>query len=286
MLAYYESRLRNNETKIWTGKYQSLSNLPHWHHDCEILSVQHGSAEVYIDSKRYLMKEGDSAFIDSGDVHFIHAEAQSKIAFIIYDFKITEKITSKEKLVSPVVESEGFEKLYDEITTEIRLKRPFYDIMLRQLLTAAMIRIFRAHPTEKKSAQAASAQRYKELLAEIDEKYAFYTYEEAAAFTGFCQPYFSKYFKMMSGMTFNQYIRGVRVEKAVEMLRNDPRTPITEISARCGFDTIRNFNRVFKAITGHTPKNLPDDVDFSYSYQPKSAEGFDPTQKESILLDD
>lgn len=287
MLAHYETRIHNNETKIWTGRYKSLSNLPHWHHDCEIINVECGSAEVFIDGKRYSMKQGESAFIDSGDIHFIHAEPQSILSFITYDFKITERITNKEKLVSPIVTNESFGKLYENITNEIKLKRPFYDLMLKQILISEIISIFRENPTETKSPSITeTSQRYKELLAEIDEKYAFFTYKDAASFVGFCQPYFSTYFKTMSGMTFTQYINRVRVEKAVEILRHEPDLPITEISNRCGFDTIRNFNRVFKSITGYTPKELPADISFSDFQQSKVTDGFNPTQKESILLND
>ncbi len=287
MLAHYEARFHNNETKIWTGRYQSLSNLPHWHHDCEIINVECGSAEIFVDGKRYSLMQGEGAFIDSGLIHFIHAEEKSMLSFIIYDFKITERITDKEKLVSPIITAESFGKLYENIIAEIKLKRPFYDLMLKQILVSEIIRIFRENPTEAKSAKSGEmSQRYKELLTEIDEKFAFYTYKDAASFVGFCQPYFSAYFKTMSGMTFTQYLNRVRVEKAVELLRREPDLQITEISNRCGFDTIRNFNRVFKSITGYTPKELPADISISDFQQSKVTDGFDPTQKESILLSD
>lgn len=287
MLAHYEARNHNDETKIWAGRYQGLTNIPHWHYDCEIFSVEQGSAEVYIDGKRYFMNEGDSAFIDSGIIHFIRSVPQSKLSFIIYDFKITEKVTEKLKLVSPIITNENFGKLYESITAEIKLKKPFYDIVLRQLLISEIVKIFRESPTMPKSADPAeTAQRYKELLAVIDEKYAFFTYEEAAAFIGFCPPYFSKYFKTMSGMTFTQYINRVRVEKAVEILRSEPDVSMTNVAVRCGFDTIRNFNRVFKSITGYTPKTLPADIDFFEFKQSKATTSFNPTQKESILLKD
>lgn len=286
MLAHYEARFHNNETKIWTGRYKSLSNLPHWHHDCEIINVECGSAEIYIDGKRYSLKQGESAFIDSGVIHFIHAEKQSMLSFVIYDFNITERITSKQKLVSPIITNESFGKLYENITAEIKLKKPFYDMMLKQMLVSEVIGIFRQNPTEAKSTATDTSQRYKELLAEIDEKFSFYTYKDAASFIGFCQPYFSAYFKTMSGMTFTQYLNRVKVEKAVELLRREPDLPITEISNRCGFDTIRNFNRVFKFITGYTPKELPADITFSEFQQSKVTDGFNPTQKESILLND
>lgn len=288
MLAYYEVINHNNETKIWTGMYQNLSNLPHWHYDIEMFKVECGDAEVFIDGKRYSMKEGDCAFIDSGDIHFIRSSPHSKLSFIIFDYKITEQITGKQKLICPIISNENFEKLYENITREIKDKHPFYNTMLQQILMSETIKIFRENPHAQKSPDDTdTTQRYKQLLAEMDEKYAFFTYEEAASFIGFCPPYFSKYFKTMSGMTFTQYINRVRVEKAVELLRKKPGIPITEVATTCGFGTIRNFNRVFKAITGYTPKEFPDGIavsDFWKSNVKAGNTAFDPTSKESILL--
>lgn len=288
MLAYYEVINHNNETKIWTGMYQNLSNLPHWHYDIEMFKVECGDAEVFIDGKRYTMKEGDCAFIDSGEVHFIRSSPYSKLSFIIFDYKITEQITGTKKLVSPIISNENFENLYKKITDEIKNKHLFYNTMLHQILIGETIKIFRETPFAAKSPDGTdTAQRYKELLAEIDEKYSFFKYEEAASFIGFCPPYFSKYFKMMSGMTFTQYINRVRVEKAVELLRQKTDIPITEIATTCGFGTIRNFNRVFKEITGYTPKEFPDGIavlDFRKSKIKSKSATFNPTSKESILL--
>jgi AraC-like DNA-binding protein len=63
--------------------------------------------------------------------------------------------------------------------------------------------------------------------------------------------YFSKYFKKISGTTFTKYLNSIRINKAKAMLR-ESEMKITEISARCGYETIRTFNREFKSLTGIT----------------------------------
>ena len=61
-------------------------------------------------------------------------------------------------------------------------------------------------------------------------------------------------------MTFSQYLNAVRLEHAIELLKNNTEhLAITEIAAKCGFDTIRHFNRVFKDITGMSPRQMPSD---------------------------
>ena len=72
------------------------------------------------------------------------------------------------------------------------------------------------------------------------------------------------------------------VYRAIDLIRAGSLS-MTEISARCGFDTIRNFNRVFRQITGFAPRELPD----SYVLNLRSNSGntgFDPTLAASELM--
>ena len=100
---------------------------------------------------------------------------------------------------------------------------------------------------------------------------------------GLSDSYFSRYFHKMSGMTFSRYLNTIRVEKAMEMLKED-RYTVTEISYRCGFETIRHFNRVFKEITGMTPRQMPKDFMLYHHTTKMLHDSFDPTLKDSVLL--
>ena len=53
----------------------------------------------------------------------------------------------------------------------------------------------------------------------------------------------------------------------------------------CGFNTIRNFNRVFKELTGYTPRTLPKDYRFIRSLKEYKDNGFDPTLHGSEILE-
>ena len=53
-------------------------------------------------------------------------------------------------------------------------------------------------------------------------------------------------------MTFSMYLNHIRVNKAIDLIQNTDLS-MTEIAMNCGFETIRNFNRVFKEIMGCTP---------------------------------
>ena len=90
----------------------------------------------------------------------------------------------------------------------------------------------------------------KNLLYDIDENVENYSFEKAVSYMHMSDAYFSRFFKKISGMTFSQYLNHIRVNKAIDLIRSGEQS-MTEISRLCGFDTIRNFNRVFRQITGY-----------------------------------
>ena len=63
---------------------------------------------------------------------------------------------------------------------------------------------------------------------------------------------FSKYFDNLS---FGDYIRKLRIEKSVELLK-DPKYSLAEISYLTGFSDQSHFNRVFKTIMNMTPSQF------------------------------
>lgn len=64
--------------------------------------------------------------------------------------------------------------------------------------------------------------------------------------------YFSALFNRCFSSNFKNFINRLRFENACRLLC-DSSLDITEICGRCGFGSIRNFNRVFRQFSGVTP---------------------------------
>jgi len=64
--------------------------------------------------------------------------------------------------------------------------------------------------------------------------------------------YFSKVFKTQTGITFTDYITGVRVNKARELLEGTNKS-MKEICSEVGYSDPNYFSRIFKKNTGVTP---------------------------------
>lgn len=66
---------------------------------------------------------------------------------------------------------------------------------------------------------------------------------------------FSRFFRMRTGRTLSDYIADIRLGFAARMLVDSSQN-ISEICYECGFNNLSNFNRIFKAKRGSTPREF------------------------------
>lgn len=78
--------------------------------------------------------------------------------------------------------------------------------------------------------------------------------DEIAERFHFSSSYFSIMFKKSFDVTFSEYLTGVRMEKAVDMLKFGNDT-ISEIAQKVGYHDVKYFLRVFKKVYKCTPKD-------------------------------
>jgi AraC-like DNA-binding protein len=67
--------------------------------------------------------------------------------------------------------------------------------------------------------------------------------------------YFSEKFKEATGENFVKYVARLRFEKALVLLRQ-PNLRVSEIAFAIGFQSLSQFNRVFKKLAGQSPTAL------------------------------
>ncbi len=97
---------------------------------------------------------------------------------------------------------------------------------------------------------------FKNICAYIDEFiYNDISVSQIAEEMGYSEKYIGRLFKEKAGMTIHEYINKKRIEKA-EMLLDNTKLSITEISERSGFNNLTYFNRIFKRKIGLTPREF------------------------------
>ena len=84
---------------------------------------------------------------------------------------------------------------------------------------------------------------------------AFYREDHAGGCTatiGFNTNYFSELFKKETGENFSNYLLGIRMEKAKQMLR-DTKIPVYEIGESVGYKDAKYFSQQFMKVVGVKP---------------------------------
>ena len=69
----------------------------------------------------------------------------------------------------------------------------------------------------------------------------------------------SENFKQVTGVNFVEYVAGTRFANACDLLRN-PNLRISEIAFAAGFQSLSQFNRVFKRFSGKSPTQYRADA--------------------------
>lgn len=65
--------------------------------------------------------------------------------------------------------------------------------------------------------------------------------------------YLSRTINILSGRNFRQFVNYYRIQRAMELFKEDPRLKVCEVSEMSGFHTSVSFNMSFKVNTGKTP---------------------------------
>ena len=77
------------------------------------------------------------------------------------------------------------------------------------------------------------------------------TRDDVAEYVHFNSAYFSKYFKQKTGESFYDYLVGIKMRKAIELLGT--KMKIYDICEKVGYKNIKYFNKNFKQFTSYTP---------------------------------
>lgn len=106
------------------------------------------------------------------------------------------------------------------------------------------------------AARDTESRRVRKVREYIDEHYTEnLDLDTLAGLVGMSSSAFSRFFKLRTGDTVINYIIGIRLGAAARALVDSTKT-ISEICYACGFNNLSNFNRIFKARRGVSPREF------------------------------
>ena len=285
MLANHEHRIYPDHSLVWVGKYRNLKNISHWHFDHEIAVCASGEALISLNQETYTLRKGQCIYLRGQSVHSILSVPGTTLYVSLFSDELLRRVTDNYCLMDPVFADEFrvMERL-ERIRTAGFKKERFYDEIMNALMQQLIAEVFSVLEIQASAVSTSAAtERYRMLLYDIDERAEDYSFARAVEYMNMSEAYFSRFFKKISGMTFSMYLNHIRVNKAIDLIQNQELS-ITEIAMNCGFETIRNFNRVFKQITGYSPRELPNNYVLNLRSNSGNTTDFDPTIMTSELI--
>ena len=88
--------------------------------------------------------------------------------------------------------------------------------------------------------------------------------DDASKLIGYERHYFCNKFKSLTGISYINYVNNLRVQYACELLTNGCSVSVT--CEQCGFNDLSYFIKLFKKITGVTPKSFVKNTTLHQTY--------------------
>lgn len=278
MKAFHENRSYSEDIHVSINKINNLDFLAHWHVDVELIYVCEGSIRVGINNESRILTKGELAICSSGDIHYYDSKGmESSVIVLIFNpgaIGLKDGWPESEHLVYPFVESDlkfqginlpevsyKIQKILTNIYEEMHQKTQYYNFFVKSKLFELCGIVLRSFPvcsvdikTDNRKLPLIIAM--KKTIDYIENNYSEdITLEALAKKVNLSMFYFSRIFRDISGMNYKIYLNSIRVNKAERMIKTSNMT-ITDIAFECGFNSIRTFNRVYKAIKGDIPSNI------------------------------
>lgn len=261
-----------------TVKKQTDELPDHLHDRYELVYIHRGQGVFFIDQDWYEKKRGDLFLIPGNTIHRSLPRDEDPIlssalffapalfaapslgdgyeALLAFDFarrKKTYRIELPETLIAVV------ESALAQIEAELQERQPGFREAVKGILAGLLLAVNRFILSEKEFELTAEPgvgpPWMNDVLRRIDESPEAENGLAALAHqANVSAPHFSRVFKRLTTMNLTQYVNAKRMIRAKELLRTTPLT-IEEVSRGCGYETPTHFYRVFKALTGSTPKS-------------------------------
>ena len=246
--------------------------MHHIHESTEILIVESGSADYYIDGRKYYVEAGDILIIGSRKSHM---RRMDRLPFARYGLAVNPSYYRRLNLGEDMLKvwqgpsPEEFVQHFKDVPTDVfsrmiellkclyeeqRQRQTFRGTMERSLVKQIAVLLYRQWGLCKREEETSSMSRQMYDIKEyIDEHY-----QEPLDLNSLSDKFYlhpvtiSKEFSRCVGQSLTKYINSVRVCEGARLLENTGES-VTAIATLCGYDSVNTFLRQFKTIMEMSP---------------------------------
>lgn len=249
------------------------------HDELEFIWLLEGSITINCDGKTYLLKPDSVFIIYINQIHSMQSDGYTLSASFRFkksylnELKLHfERLPFKNRVFSFDELAQKYPEVPLIMTQLIKLMKGgedvvhtryqligYYNMYVYDLYS---VRLKEKYLDIKKKKYDAYLARFHKINTYIEANYSQkITLEELATLTEISTYRMSHFIKEILGISFQEYLTKVRLEKAIQMLKNTD-TPINEVVKKCGFSDQKYLNAIMKSlfhVTAHGYRQIMKD---------------------------
>lgn len=238
----------------------------HMHEFYEIHLITEGSVNQIINGEKITMHKGDFYFLNPFDLHEYIPNGSVTLAKVQFDLsilnnEIKESVAVNNKYCICNVQGTEFEHIYQmflEIKKEEETTEAFNSVYVSCLLTNLLIVVLRRSNFQIN--KVSNEQSFNSALSFIHNHYSEdISLNQVSNIAGFTPNYFCALFKEKFNVPLKTYIRNLRLNKAISLLKSTDNR-VSDIAYMCGYNSFSQFSAEFKNFTGKTPRKYKQEL--------------------------
>jgi YesN/AraC family two-component response regulator len=243
---FFQSTQSLTENEFWLSSAERLSFPIHIHRSFEYFKQIRGCTQMMIGDQTYVLQSGDAVLVFPMQPHSYTSIETGEIQMAIFSPDMVSSFYKANHHKLPTSS-----KFHCELPENATTDTFFHQKSLAYFICGEFDRGREyVEGTGKRDEQLLIS-----LLLFADKNFHNRCLlQDAAAEIGYDYAYISKFFKRGVGTSFRQYVNRLRITESKQLLKQSAKS-IDEISAMCGFASVRAFDREFRAQTGLTPSN-------------------------------
>ena len=255
-----KQKLRFRVTKQSYYKKFNYEYVMHNHILNEIEFVSEGTATHIINGNKYECVKGCIYLMSQLDVHNYQLEDSAVVYSLCFSddflpYEIMEKFRVSKCPYYAKLVGEDYEYIknrFDRIIQENESDNICKEVLIKNYVSEIVIEILRKCVDTSKFKNQPQ-QKAREVLAYIRENFKEdISLESTAEHFKITSPHLSRLFKNSLDITFNDYLRGLRLDYAMRLI-NVTSISITDVCTKSGFNSPAHFSKVFKDRFGVSP---------------------------------
>lgn len=226
-----------------------------------IVFILEGEGIIQTETDNFTVKYGDILLIPLGTTYISTWKAQPQTTFHSLHFNFTKQNDPFQETHIPVqkIHAADFEELYEIL---LQFQKHQYSRDTGSFLALAYFYSLLAKilPRVKHTHEPATHNPVANAIEYIEQNYASPCTVETLASLCFLSPSrFFYHFKKQTGLSPIAYKNQICIRNAARTLLIEKHKSIEEISEEYGFESAVYFRRLFKSITGKTPKQFKNE---------------------------